>query len=289
MDIRCLEAFAAVAEELSFSSGADRLYISQSAVSKYIQRLEAELGVCLFDRSRRQIRLTPTGEQLLPQVKVLLSQYRHMLESLQENTTLRIAMLPVADSYGFAQLLADFSAQEPGQSFQLEERQNLSMLSLLEKDQLDGAFCRILPPYPKSRNCILFRREQLVLLVADENQQEDCVELSRYRDRRFLFLEQSTGLWEPSMNLCLEAGFRPDICYTGSARENITRLVRENAGVALLAEGVAAQCLQEGIRMLHLKHSVESHLVFVCSRNGSTLPGMAKLMAFLKERINRLP
>lgn len=289
MDIRCLEAFAAVAEELSFSSGADKLYISQSAVSKYIRHLETELGVCLFDRSRRQIRLTPAGEQLLPQVKVLLSQYRHMLESLQENTALHIAMLPVADSYGFAQLLADFSAQDPGQGLQLEERQNLAILSLLEKNQLDGAFCRLLPPYPKSRNCILFRREQLVLLVADEGQPEDRVELSRYRDRRFLFLDQGTGLWEASMNLCLEAGFRPDICYTGSARGNITRLVRENAGVALLAEGVAAQCLQEGIRMVHLEHSAESQLVFLCSQNGSTLPGMARLMAFLRRQANPLP
>lgn len=289
MDIRCLEVFVAVAEELSFSSGADRLYISQSAASKYIRHLEAELGVCLFDRSRRQIRLTPAGEQMLPQTKVLLSQYRHMVESFQEKAALHIAMLPVADSYGFAQLLADFSAREPGQPLQLEERQNLSILSLLEKNQLDGAFCRILPPYPRSRNCILFRQEQLVLLVADEGQSEDCVDLSRYRDRRFLFLEQGTGLWEASMNLCLEAGFRPDICYTGSARGNITRLVRENAGVALLAEGVAAQCLQEGIRMVHLKHSVQSHLVFLCSQNGSALPGMAKLMTFLRERADSLP
>ena len=53
MDIRSLEAFTAVAEELSFSSGADRLYISQSAASKYIRHLETELGVCLFDRTRR--------------------------------------------------------------------------------------------------------------------------------------------------------------------------------------------------------------------------------------------
>ena len=116
MDIRSLEAFTAVAEELSFSSGADRLYISQSAASKYIRHLETELGVCLFDRTRRQIRLTPAGERMLPQAKALLSQYRSLLESIREETALHIAMLPVADSYGFAQLLADFSAGMPGSS-----------------------------------------------------------------------------------------------------------------------------------------------------------------------------
>ena len=117
MDIRSLEAFTAVAEELSFSSGADRLYISQSAASKYIRHLETELGVCLFDRTRRQIRLTPAGERMLPQAKALLSQYRSLLESVREETALHIAMLPVADSYGFAQLLADFPPGCPGSRF----------------------------------------------------------------------------------------------------------------------------------------------------------------------------
>ena len=84
------------------------------------------------------------------------------------------------------------------------------------------------------------------------------------------------------MALCQEAGFRPDVCYTGSARGNITRLVREGTGVALLAEGVAVQCLQEGVRMLHLNRSAESHLVFLCSRKGSALPGMMRLMSFLR-------
>lgn len=287
MDIRSLEVFTAVAEELSFSSGADRLYISQSATSKHIRHLETELGICLFDRTRRQIRLTPAGEHMLPQAKALLSQYRRMLESLREETALHIAMLPVADSYGFAQLLADFSAGMPGQPLRLEERQNLPILHLLEENQLDGAFCRVLPPYPESRDCVLFRREELVLLVTDEGQAESRVDLSRYRDRRFLFLEKSTGLWEASMALCQEAGFRPDVCYTGSARGNITRLVREGTGVALLAEGVAVQCLQEGVRMLHLNRSVESHLVFLCSRKGRALPGMMRLMSFLRDSAPR--
>lgn len=287
MDIRSLEAFTAVAEEQSFSSGADRLYISQSAASKYIRHLETELGVCLFDRTHRQIRLTPAGERMLSQAKALLSQYRSLLASVREETALHIAMLPVADSYGFAQLLADFSAGMPGQPLRLEERQNLSILRLLEENQLDGAFCRVLPPYPESRDCVLFRREELVLLVADEGQAESRVDLSRYRDRRFLFLEKSTGLWEASMALCQEAGFRPDVCYTGSARGNITRLVREGTGVALLAEGVAVQCLQEGVRMLHLNRSTESHLVFLCSRKGRALPGMMRLMSFLRDNAPR--
>lgn len=172
MDIRSLEAFTAVAEELSFSSGADRLYISQSAASKYIRHLETELGVCLFDRTHRQIRLTPAGERMLPQAKALLSQYRSLLESVREETALHIAMLPSPTATALPSCWRIFPPGMPGQPLRLEERQNLPILRLLEENQLDGAFCRVLPPYPESRDCVLFRREELVLLVADEGQAE---------------------------------------------------------------------------------------------------------------------
>jgi DNA-binding transcriptional LysR family regulator len=76
MDLRQLEFFSAVAGELNFTRAADRLTIAQSAVSAGVRSLESELGVELFDRSRRQIRLTSTGELLLPKVRDALDAVR---------------------------------------------------------------------------------------------------------------------------------------------------------------------------------------------------------------------
>jgi len=72
MDSRRLETFRAVAVALSFSRAADALHLSQSAVSQQVAALEAELGGALFDRSRRQVRLTPAGAALLARVDALL-------------------------------------------------------------------------------------------------------------------------------------------------------------------------------------------------------------------------
>ena len=66
MDIRHLRTFVAVAERLHFRQAAERLYLSQPTVTAHVQALERELGVRLFERGGRRVRLTPEGERLLP-------------------------------------------------------------------------------------------------------------------------------------------------------------------------------------------------------------------------------
>ena len=72
LDIEALDAFVAVAETQSFSRAADKLHLTQPAVSKRIAGLESALGTRLFDRIGRQVRLTGAGQELLPRAHALL-------------------------------------------------------------------------------------------------------------------------------------------------------------------------------------------------------------------------
>mgnify|MGYP001775390841 FL=1 len=93
MDIRRFRIFQAVAQEKSFTKAAQKLYMTQPAVSKAIHELEEELQLPLFERFPKKTIMTPVGEQFLQQVQQLLQLYDSMKQDaalLQEASILQI-------------------------------------------------------------------------------------------------------------------------------------------------------------------------------------------------------
>ncbi len=118
MDTQALTAFLAVAESGSFSTAAERLFLTQPAVSKRIAQLEQQLGTRLFDRVSRRVRLTEAGEALLPRARQVLLDLEDMGRAISNLTgtvsgTLRIGTSHHIGLHRLPPVLRRFSRQYP--------------------------------------------------------------------------------------------------------------------------------------------------------------------------------
>lgn len=118
MDSRQLEYFVAVAEELSFTRAAQRLFTVQSTVSAAIRALETDLKTTLFDRSTRRVTLSDTGEALLPEAKAALEALDRARAVVEEASTglrgsVRIGTMTRLGLVDLASLLGEFYQRYP--------------------------------------------------------------------------------------------------------------------------------------------------------------------------------
>src|SRR6185312_2783623 len=118
MDLRQLRQFVAVAEERSFRRAAERLHVSQPPLSVAVQRLEADVGVPLLDRTRHHVRLTVAGEAFLEEARRTLAHAQLSVEIAQRAAagklgTLRLSFVPSAALGVVPRLLRTFREDHP--------------------------------------------------------------------------------------------------------------------------------------------------------------------------------
>ena len=113
MDLRDLECFVVICEEKNFTAAAERLYISQPAISKTLNKLEEELGLRLINRNQKPIALTAEGEVLVKLAREILAQFQAAQATMAEFKNLKrgsvtIAVPPMTGAYFFPPLFAGF-------------------------------------------------------------------------------------------------------------------------------------------------------------------------------------
>ena len=157
MDVRQLEYFVAVSEELSFTRAAVRCHVVQSALSYQIARLERENGVTLFERTSRTVRLAPAGELLLPRARRVLAELDLARAELTEfagvlTGRLRLGMIGSASDAApmVERALVTFHRRHPAVEITIQDTGSANMADLARGGLLDVAFVGLfadqLPP-----------------------------------------------------------------------------------------------------------------------------------------------
>ncbi|TQM64706.1 LysR family transcriptional regulator [Humibacillus xanthopallidus] len=142
VDLRHLRAFVAVGQQLSFTRAAQELLVTQPALTRTVQQLEAALQVSLLERSSRHVSLTPRGARFLTQAQLALAAVDSALASVREHVTVRL---------GFSWLLPDPWAQRAVSSYEAATGNSVSLLRVedpvaaVARGQVDVAVVRGTP------------------------------------------------------------------------------------------------------------------------------------------------
>ncbi|TGB07301.1 LysR family transcriptional regulator [Streptomyces sp. MZ04] len=149
MELRQLQYFVAVAEEGGFGRAAERLSIVQSAVSQQIRRLERELGITLFERSTRHVRLSGAGERLLPEARAVLAAARRTRQVAADIASGDDGILRLGSVQGPGdrtyRLLNQLASIAPQLQVRLRRLPFADRLAAVRSGELDAALVRALP------------------------------------------------------------------------------------------------------------------------------------------------
>jgi DNA-binding transcriptional LysR family regulator len=174
MELRHLRTIVAVAHHRSLTKAGEELYLSQSAVSQQIRRLEEELGIEVFRRTSRSVELTAEGRVILGYAERVLAEVDDLHSELEEisgvlSGQLRIGGVYPTGPYDLFGLLADFRAAHPGVAIHMVEATQDDVLAALRADELDCAFAALDPDTlgDEFAATLLWKDELVVALAPD--------------------------------------------------------------------------------------------------------------------------
>lgn len=242
MDIKQLRYFVMVAEELSFSKAAARLHMSQPPLSQQIKALEAEMGIELFARNRREVRLTEAGQVFLRESQVLLDQFRTAvnvaINASRENVgTLRLGVATSGLFSVLPPLLALIQAEYPKVDVQLSDLQSEVQIHAISQGMLDLGIVHMSPQkLSLARFPVHSENLSLVLPSSHRHANHPQVSLAEIADEPMVALSRAHAptVFDAVIATCAAAGFSPLIKHTARSPFTIFQMVRMGFGIALV-------------------------------------------------------
>lgn len=237
MDLLQLKYFQAVARLEHMTRAAGKLHIAQPSLSKSIARLEDELGVPLFDRTSRQIKLNPYGKAFLQNVDKIFIQLDDGKRQLQDmkgdyDQTIRLTF---NNMYPFASLIREYLDLYPDTKF----HQTIGSFRQTRQQLQDGEIDLCITSTPltgEGIKCIPLFSEEIFLVVPQGHKfaKRKSISLIEAANEPFISLKEDFGIRDLTEKLCLRAGFIPNIIFESQIAINIPDMVSANLGIALM-------------------------------------------------------
>lgn len=248
MEIRWLEAFVAVAEEMHFGRAAERLHMAQSPLSQVIRRLERQVGMPLFERSTRSVALTASGEALLPYAYRALRTLANAVEAARSaegepTGQLTLGFSGVHNHHTLPRITRSLRRAYPTIELKLVGGvRTFDGLRLVRNGELDAAFVGILgTPEPPLMMREISRQHLGVVVPADHRLAgRGTIPLQELRSEPFVMgpVDGNSSMTVMARQACQSAGFMPDVVQAVSDPFLILSMVAAGVGVTIVSSEV---------------------------------------------------
>lgn len=240
MNLRDLDYVLAVADLGHFGEAAARCNVSQPTLSTQIRKLEAEIGVVLFERGTRRAVPTEAGQAVIAQARIVVEQALRLRELAGERHDplagrLRLGIIPTSGPYLLPHLLPVLRRRFPELKLQLREAMTARLLDLLQRAELDAAI--LSPPVDTRHLGFSPIGEEAFLIALPPDHPLGCrasVATAELAGETVLTLEEGHCLREQTAAICREVGLAPDLEVQASSVESLRQMVSVGLGCAIL-------------------------------------------------------
>jgi DNA-binding transcriptional LysR family regulator len=289
MELRQLKYFVIVAEELSFTKAAERLYLVQPALTRQIALLEKKIGAPLFNRSKRQILLTEVGKVLLEEARAAIERTDHAFARTQrfargESGRLRVGFTAAA-LYGILpQFKMILSKNHPEVDLEVVELCSFDQETALVTHEIHLGLLHP-PVYDQRIKHETLWHDPLVLAVRTGHPlaTQSSVGFEQLKGESLILLPRDQGpfLHDRIVGFCSDAGFAPEIVSREMRTPNVLSLVAAGLGLGFLPRTVCRQPYL-GVQFVPLQVSNLGLDLAIAWRRGIEIPFLEPVLTLLR-------
>lgn len=263
MNFQFLRYFSILAEELHFGRAAERLAITQPPLSSAIKALEEELGVRLFERDSKQVRLTPAGAAFLTDVRTILERVARSGDTARAVASGQLGRLDLGVTASMfyrelPQILGAFGTRMPGIEVNLRETGSAAQFDALLRGELHAGFINAAAVPPPLRSLPL-RSDRLVACLPEGHAlaRRPSLRIAELAQERFVMFDRdaSPANYDNVIAALSRSGVHPRTYHAARQWLTIMAMIANGVDIGLVPESLA-RCGIRGLRFVALEDAV---------------------------------
>ncbi len=289
MELRQLEYFQMVCHFNNITRAAERLHVSQPSITNSIHKLEAELGITLFDRSKKQIRLTSEGKVFLERVDDILRRVDDAVTEMKDYSnlkrgSLKIGIPPMIGTYLFPHIFVNFRKLYPQIKLSIYENGSLSTRKMIEKGDIDLGMV-IISEHSKQLATLPISQSEILACLNKDHPLCNKTELEFYdlRDEPIIMLKEGFYHRQKVMDSFTKNNIDPRIVLSSNQLETIKSLLINGVGVSFLLKEIVEH--DKRIVSLPLKDSINVEIGLAWKKDRYLSNAAKRFIEFISESL----